>query len=532
MSDRTPPIAVEAENGGFFVQYGTTALYSRRDPRSAPERAASELNVQPETLYLVPSPLLGYGLQTLLKRIPDSSAVLALEADLFLAQFSAARLPPALFSDRRFRFLAAPSEAARAVHTLGRFRRCVEIPLSFGRKLHVEEYDAALADVDAELSRYWRNRMTMIHMGRLWTRNIVRNLGGLPGADLREPASWGSPIVVCGAGPSLDAVSPWIASMIGRVRILACDTAVGPLLARRLVPDAIVCLEGQVHNLKDFLPVGPLEIPIFADLTAHPSAFHAVRGPKILTLSRFEELGFLDRLEALSLPCLPLPALASVGVLAVHLARALTAGPIFLAGLDFSFKPGATHAKGAPALNLELQTESRLYKARRQWKAAYSEDSTVLPDGERTGAVLSSYADLLSQMIRGDGRVFDIRPGGLPLGTCRASFREASRIVDAAPRQPPGPAPLGPALSRASLRARSSAFLSGEQGRLEDLLASLQSADSSLSLRVSDCDWIYSWFPDEGRVRGLSGDVRNRLLAEALDWKRRLNQALAALEEG
>ena len=527
--EESPPLVVEAAKGGFSVVYRGIALYSRVDPRSAPERTAASAEIRPETLYIVPSPLLGYGLETLLGRIPASSAVLALEADSGLAELSAERLSPEVKDHPQFRFLSGASLTYRDIRDLGRFRRCVEISLSFGRKLHGEAYDALLRFVEAEIARYWRNRMTMIHMGRLWTRNIVRNLARLGDVDLRSPQPWDAPVVVCGAGPSLDLACPWLIRERSRVRVLACDTAVGALAARGLAPDAVVCLEGQIHNLKDFLPSGGAEVPLFADITSHPSSFRAVRGPKILTITRFEELMFLDRLEALPLPALRLPPLGSVGVLALRLSRALTDGPVFLAGLDFSYPPGRTHARGATAIRTEELRQSRLYRANAQWRATFAPGTKTTANGERTDSVLSSYAALLCRETADDSRVLDIRASGLDLGLRRISLGGASDFLDqAVGKRTLPPFRIGPAQDGAALSAVAASFLEGERARVLRLLEVLRSAPEELSAVVAECDWIYSWFPDEHRVGKLPGDVRNRLLAEALDWERRFGEALEA----
>ena len=532
MPEESPPRVAEAARGGFSVEYRGRCLYSRVAPREGPERIVRGLEPLPDTLYVVPSPLLGYGLQTLLERIPASSAVLALEAEPALATLTEANLPPGIAGHTRFRFLPDPGMAARSIRSLGAFRRAVEVRLSTGRSLNPGAYDAALRRVDAELNRYWRNRMTMVRMGRLWARNVFRNLSRLPGSRILEPASWEGPVAVCGAGPGLDSACTWLRSERRRIRILACDTALGPLLLRGIRPDAVVCLEGQIHNLKDFLPGGNTEIPVFADLCSHPSVFRAVPGPKILTLTRYEELEFLDRLESLPVPLLRVQPLGSVGVLAVHLARRLTGGPVFLAGLDFSFPPGSTHAKGSPAMLAEEFREGRLYKARAQWSSSWP----PFPPGSRVpggaGILMEAYASLLSEEVRGDPRVFDIRGTGLPLGLTRLSFAEASRHLDDSGAEAAASAPVSPGspVPPEKLRAAADAFLGGEAERVEHLLSAL-AGSGDLAVRVSECDWIYSWFPDEGRVRELSGDVRNRLLAEALDWKRRIREAREGLEE-
>lgn len=532
MPEESLPRVARAARGGFSVEYRGRSLYSRVAPQESPERIVRDLEPLPNTLYFLPSPLLGYGIRSLLERIPASSAVLAVEADPALAELSRSRLPPEILGHPRFRFLDSPLSFEGLLPYPGAFRRVVEVRLSGGRVLHPESYDTALQALEAELNRFWRNRMTLVRMGRLWVRNIIRNMARLADADIREPVPWDGPVAVCGAGPSLDASCDWLRSERRRIRVLACDTALGPLVLRGIIPDAVVCLEGQVYNLKDFLPAGEIEIPVFADLTSHPSVFRAVRGPKILTRTRFETLGLVDRLERIPLPACSVPPLGSVGVLAVHLARRLTTSLLFLTGLDFSFPPGSTHAKGSPALLSDSFREDRLYKARSQWNAAWpaSSGGNGIPGGP--GILMETYASLLAGEVHGDPRVFDIRRSGLPLGIPRLSLQDASRRLDRERTldRVPGPPPLGRVVPREELRVAAADFLDREADRLEELRSAL-AGKGDLTARVSECDWIHSWFPDRERVRELTPDIRNRLLAETLDWRRRIRESREALEE-
>ena len=532
MPEESLPRVAQAARGGFSVEYRGRSLYSRIAPRNGPESIVRDLSPLPNTLYFIPSPLLGYGIQSLLDRIPESSAVLAVEAEPALAELTRSRLPPEIAAHPRFRFLQTPFTADRCFPYPSVFRRVLEVRLSGGKALHPKIYDSALQSIEAELNRFWRNRMTLVRMGRLWIRNIVRNLSRLQWADVREPPAWGGPVAVCGAGPSLDRAIHWLSSERRRLRILACDTALGPLILRGIIPDAVVCLEGQVYNLKDFLPVGGIEIPVFADLSSHPSVFRAVRGPKILTQTRFEKLELMDRLERLSLPVLSVPPLGSVGVLAVHIARRLTKDPVFLTGLDFSFPPGSTHAKGAPALLSDAFRENRFYKARGQWNAAWPTSTGDSRVSGGSGILMRTYASLLSEEICGDTGFFDIRGAGLPLDTPRISFREASRILDEAgiDDAASGRVLSGRSVPPEKLRAAAKIFLDQESDRLDGLLSSL-GGRGSLADRILECDWLYSWFPDRERVPELSPDIRNRLLAEALDWTRRIREARTELEE-
>ena len=66
---------------GYTVSYKGKTLLSTIDPISQSERIASGIIPRDRTLYFCPSPLLGYGLDTLLSHITKDSAVLCTETD-------------------------------------------------------------------------------------------------------------------------------------------------------------------------------------------------------------------------------------------------------------------------------------------------------------------------------------------------------------------------------------------------------------------------------------------------------------------
>ncbi|HOX49031.1 MAG TPA: DUF115 domain-containing protein, partial [Spirochaetales bacterium] len=433
--DADGPALVET-GGALNVRYRGRLLYSERGPALIPGRAALACELGPARLYLVSSPCLWYGIPELLARLEPGSAVLCLEADEALARLSLERAPAGLLDDPRLAFLpsADPAKALEAAAALGSFRRCVPLRLSGGDAFHADEYRRAAAVLQAEFAAAWRNRAALLSMGRLWARNIFRNLASLREIGPEAPPRCEGAAFVCGAGPSLEASLPLIAARRGRLALIACDTALPVLLGAGLEPDLVVCLEGQAHNLADFTPAGGREIPLLADLSSHPATFRALRGRKHLSLVHIAPGAFMRRVSGLGLPCVELPPLGSVGVHAVHLARKLASGPVLAAGLDFSYELGKTHARGAPALLSEERRMTRLYRSRAQLAAAFKPGArpapgagaavratavttTVAADGAsgqapapgaRAGApltdpVLSSYAALLAEENAGPG---------------------------------------------------------------------------------------------------------------------------------
>lgn len=524
---------------GLSVRMRDKWLYSSRYPARAPVQAALATTVMPETCYVVASPCLGYGLRELVGRLPGSSAVLCLESDevlMLMAKkaISELQLPEAAC------MLAATTDAVPSYRSLeagiagGRFRRLLEVRLSGGRVLAGAEYDAAISALDQDISIRYRNRVSMVRMGRLWTKNVISNLGTIDWEDVSPLPQSNLPVVVCGAGPSLDATLPLIKRFRQDLYVLACDTATGALVKGGILPDAIVCLEGQVYNVSDFLPLDGRETRLIADLSSHPSSFRVVRGPKTLLLSEWTESAFLGRLRALGLPVLAMPPLGSVGVLALRVA-AMISGTLLVTGLDFSFPQGRTHCRNSPSDIREQSEQTRLYRQTSSWAAAFLEGTSRLDGGSITDPALAMYARLAAAELSGKN-AWDLRGEGcssLPIPvlahsnfetwlnkvkTRSMSLIETGGTTSASLFQDPS-----------ASRFKAAAFLRDELDLVERVSASLRTGTSrqALGLLLAEADFLYAHFPDPERVAAFSEDALKRVAAEAVYWKGRLEASLA-----
>ena len=131
--------------------------------------------------------------------------------------------------------------------------------------------------------------------------------------------------------------------------IVCVDTALQPLLARKIIPDAVFIEEAQSVILKAFIGfTDNLKTQIFAGLSSIPYLKNFVSPSKIsFFTTEFTQANFLSRFSQFSfLPPLNNP-FGSVGLTAVYYAlkfRADETVPIFICGLDFSYSKGFTHA--------------------------------------------------------------------------------------------------------------------------------------------------------------------------------------------
>jgi hypothetical protein len=488
----------------------------------------------PARLHLVPSPLLWHGVSELLAAMGPGSALLCVEAEPDLAALARERMPPSLAGDSRLAFIEAstPGEALDAARELGSFRACSLCALSGGFSLDKRRYEEMAAALQSEFEADWRNRAALMILGPRWARNILDNLAGLPSMGLEPLPSFPGPVLVCGAGASLEEALPLARSRRDRIGIVACDTALGTLRAAGLEPDLAVCLEGQAHNLADFTCLGSMRVRLAADLSSHPATFRAVAGRKHLTLARITRSPFLDRVEAVlkdaKVPFLGLPPLGSVGVHAACIARVLGRGPVLAAGLDFSFLPGKTHARGCPSLFAEERALARLRRWPGQLAASYRDRNLRLEGGLLTDPILLSYAAVLAESCPG---LLDLRAFGPSIGGRRISLAQAEALIDQAkPQESAASGAGGEGSAAIPSWEKLDAFLRAELARLEALRLSMHGTHlleaGEFRALVLGSDYLWWGFPDQDRVRDLPQDFLNRLVPQVEYWSARLSALL------
>ncbi len=566
MSEEKPRL--EPASNGYQIHYSGRRLYAAHDPRGGAARRATAAEIQPQTLVVVASPLLGYGLRELLDICPPDAVVLAVELDPMLAALPLEIAP----TDDRLLWARAPSDAdldrvlERALSR--RPRRTRLLTLSGGFGLQAGDYRALVGKLDDEIRIFWQNAMTRMRMGRLWIRNLFRNLPLVPASTPLESLRTSLPIVVAGAGPSLDDCAAGLPCDDSAEReqmcILAVDTAVAPLAARGITPDFILAVESQQANAADFLDPfdasAQIETPaeavqqgkgpritkphLICDITAYPGVLHrtGIAGLTFVS-SRFAPTALLERLSASDLLPPEVPPLGSVGVLGVHLAARLTTDVVYFTGLDFSYDLERTHARGAPMQALSLARRTRLDPSPFFGMAVARPLLTL--DGKdgrpaRSDTVLLSYVEQLRSIISRlpVDSVYDLSPDrGLPNGAPAAGGPLPPAGGGGTPRGAGAggtPGAAGTGLPQDSDAV--DAYLEREETRLSELVAKLRdviacagtsadvSAEDYAAVRplLADLDYVYLDFPDPpAPTRSFLG----RVLLSALDYEGRLRRA-------
>lgn len=543
------PLLVDTGKG-LSVSWKGRFLYSSRDPAALPVRTALQATIRPETLVLCPSPLLGYGMRELLDAMPASCSILALEESEELMSVTASMLPASIKDNPRFRCfrLDSPAQALHIIEAIQGFpfRRCLRLDLSGGAALNPNFYREAHAVIDEHLSRWWKNRFTLMRLGRGYGRNIFRNMPALlRSRSLQDlfPDAMKKPICVCGAGPSLDRLLPELLANRADLFILAVDAAVPSLIYSGLKPDLILVLESQFWIEESLYAAARSGIPVLGDLTARPGALSIPSGPAAFCLTEYADMAFLKRLKQ-EFPLLPrFMPLGSVGLTALQAARSLAHPnkPVLFCGLDFSWKAGYTHSREAPAPARERREQSRF----RPLQGDPSELKTgVSRAAGKQGAAytdpaLSGYAQSAREMMK-TGSFLDLGEEGLPLGVPGIRLgRAIAEWMDPSAEKEAGGATRTKQTGASSSRADS--FLRAEKKTLEDLRGILtgesgetnDSTPEEQSLRVLEilrsCDYLWTHFPDGHRGPSLEKAFLNRVRVEIEYFLKSIDTALSEL---
>jgi hypothetical protein len=536
------PELVKARRG-FSVLYKGKTLLSTIDPAAQAERAALALPVLERTLYLCPSPLLGYGLGVLLSRLGEGSALLCLESDEVLFRLSHNEIDPALFGDRRLRFVNIKEGGelcafVRETWGARRFRRVQAARLGGGWRITPELYDSLENTLRREIALDWGNALTLAKLGRRYIRNALRNLSLIPRFPSASALSFGrAPVLVLGAGPSLDGLLEGLERRFGSglgkpeerpFKIVCVDTCLPALRERGIDPDLAVILESQHWNLRDFIGSPGWKIPAAMDLSALPATGRILASGLFLFMTAWTELRLFERLKAAGLLPAGMPPLGSVGLCAMELARRLGQGTIIAGGIDFSFTLDNYHARSTPGHRAKLAGQNRftgLFNADAAFGAGFS---AVSKSGllVRSNPAMRGYRALFEQEFAADPRIFDIAGSGLPLGLKTLPPEEAFDTLAGGSASPGGrvlgasgasgadvplsaiKAAVPPPPKQIELEARLGTFIEGEKERLKllrNMLAGTAAAGDlsrRLGTLIDECDYLWAHFPDYAGAGG------------------------------
>jgi hypothetical protein len=339
-------------------------LHSPRDPVTEAARATEQMARREPACAVILGFGLGYQTEALLATTESMHIIVFEPEDEVSAELREARDVTAVRASGRLTWCETVPELEESLvnHAAAGFE---VLSLQARRGADPELYNQADRALAAFRSRVEINSNTLVRFGRLWVRNLCRNVGalaaGIPVTRL-EGIFRGLPGILLAAGPGLDQILHYLPDLSERMVVVAVDTAVRACRDRGVQPDIAVVVDPQYWNARHLDRVDPSTTLLVGESSTHPSVFAHFSAPPVFCSSLFP-LG--RELESVLGPMGNLGTGGSVSTTAWDLLRLLGCEPVYLAGLDLGFPNGRTHFRGSFFENLAVALGTRLAPAER-----------------------------------------------------------------------------------------------------------------------------------------------------------------------
>ncbi|MBL8994031.1 MAG: DUF115 domain-containing protein [Spirochaetia bacterium] len=202
---------------------------------------------------------------------------------------------------------------------------------------------------------WFRSGLTQFYFEKLWLKNALRNLLNprpLLSFEALRRSHLGESCMVIAAGPSLYSTIPLFKKIRETTTLIACDTALRPLLLAGIEPHFVVALDGGFYNSLDYDRTPGPETVLLTDIAASPALLSRHSGPVFLFRRAAEGEGAesLDLRRAVTEtfalgPAMPvLSTSGHIAQTALAVAREMGFANIGLAGIDLSYPFLESHA--------------------------------------------------------------------------------------------------------------------------------------------------------------------------------------------
>ena len=427
------PSLVETRQG-VSVLYKDHFLYSKYDPSKAILNIISNLSIPEYSIILIFSPVLWLGLKELLAKLPATSSIAVFEYEKPLFDFALENFPNELKDHLNNKIQIFNKSGIKNYFTFiqkQHFRKCLKIDFSAASALYKDAYNKIFTLTQRVIDQFWKNRLTLIKFGRLYSKNIFKNLtllsDAIPLASLYKSVT--KPILVLGAGESLNTTILELKKNFSKFFIICVDAAAAPLLDNGITPDAIIAVEGQQVIEQSYIGTpADSKCLLIMDLVSRNHIPYITKGKYSFFVSNYADMNFFELLKNYNLLPPVIKPLGSVGLVSMEIALKLRKDintPVLFSGLDFSYSIGITHAKGTASHKALLSSTSKL-KSVFNISSAFSTgtSSIICANGKKmiTSKALESYALLFNENFEDEQNIFDIRTSGINLTSAKADL--------------------------------------------------------------------------------------------------------------
>ena len=192
---------------------------------------------------------------------------------------------------------------------------------------------------------YLLQKQSQTYFSSLLHQNIQQNIVNI---DRAQNSGWlyklfnKRPVIVVGAGASLDKILMDRHVINKNAFILSTGTAMMTLINCGIVPDGVILTDPQIVVIKQIVPYYRYKIPLFALPGVHPEIFNEYSGKYSFCLVKNDPLP--DEWEEAKKRFINIETGGSVVTAAISLAVLMNSTSIALLGCDFSYPFKKTHA--------------------------------------------------------------------------------------------------------------------------------------------------------------------------------------------
>jgi len=329
-------------------------LHSKYDPQAEARDLVAAAEVARRGNAIVFGLGLGYVAEAALAALPSDGQLLIIEPDFLCARLALMDRPlAALLGDPRVTLLVRPTQEQAFSTWATRFSLVHASGIAFVSSPNVdrrlpEGFAAQLMDqIRGYMHTVAGNLQTLMVMAHVYLSNTLQSVPHLvrsPGVNTLFDRFGDVPVVCVAAGPSLEQTLPTLRQVQDRCLIIACDTALRPLINAGITPHLICAGDPQEANHRH---IAGLTSQVPSYLCAEPMTYPASLaeyGDRLFIAS------FRDRLmnwieqelgEMGQVLCW-----GSVATMVFDLARRVGGNPIIFLGQDLSFPGGRTYVPG------------------------------------------------------------------------------------------------------------------------------------------------------------------------------------------
>ena len=205
-----------------------------------------------------------------------------------------------------------------------------------------EDYVKLLSIVVDFIKRTDAEKRTTAFFGKRWIKNFFRNLQNIEKILLYKTTD--IPVIVTGSGPSLEDALPIISKFQETCLVISASSSVLALSSAGIMPDIVITTDGGCWALQHIYSLGRNEKTKAVAATLCSALPSQCRDTPHLIIN---DGSFWQNiiLHELSIPSIIIPQKGTVSASAIELAMILSAGNIYLAGMDLAVNDIKTHAR-------------------------------------------------------------------------------------------------------------------------------------------------------------------------------------------